>query len=51
MQFLPLMEQKGLSITNEMNFAPKPSSFACKYCPYGIVSGSGKCKFDYGVKK
>jgi hypothetical protein len=50
MQFIPLMKHKGLCITEEMNFNPKPSSFACKYCPYGMVQGNGKCKFDFGIR-
>lgn len=50
MQFLPLMEGKGIAITSDNTFTPKPAAFACKYCPYGIINGNGECRFAYGAK-
>jgi len=47
LQFLPLFTKKGQSITNEVRFDPKPSAFACKYCPYGKVVGTGICQASY----
>ncbi len=47
MQFLPLFNSKGLKVTEEISFTPKPSAFACKYCPYGKEEGNGICKFAY----
>ena len=50
MQFLPLFTLKGEAVTDEINFIAKPSSFACKYCPYGTIEGNGKCEFSYGIR-
>lgn len=49
MQFQPLFTQKGQQVTNAINFDPKPSAFACKYCPYGTEQGSGTCQFVYSL--
>jgi CRISPR/Cas system-associated exonuclease Cas4 (RecB family) len=49
MQFLPIMEKKGREVTEEINFNPKPSSYACGYCPYGTEQGNGECPAAYSL--
>lgn len=49
LKYLELYTQRGLQITTETNFAPNPSSFSCKWCPFRSEEegGSGAC--DYTV--
>jgi len=49
-KFMPLFNEKGNAITNEVRFDPKPSAFACKYCPYGSINGNSLCKASYTMR-
>lgn len=45
MAFLPGFQRRGLALTTELEFAPNPNSFSCKWCPYkpAIYGGTGHC--------
>lgn len=46
MRYLPSFEKRGIRLTTATKFPPTPSTFTCKWCPYGPNKGN-QC--TYGV--
>jgi RecB family exonuclease len=37
--------KRGVKMTTETQFKPKPNKMNCKYCDFGIANGNGMCEF------
>ena len=38
---------RGLTMTTATDFPPRPSQFACRFCPYGTQNGNGFCEYSF----
>ena len=47
MRFLEKFDDIGERITTEVQFNPKPSATACRYCAYGFQNGTGVCQVAF----
>lgn len=37
--------KRGLTMTSATEFPPKPNTMNCKWCPYGVFKGNGRCQY------
>lgn len=45
---LPRWEQRAKNLTEALVFKPKPNRGNCKYCPFGVLHGTGVCAYAVG---
>lgn len=44
-KYLTRWIDKGMKMTTTTDFPPKPNAHNCKYCDYGVQSGTGECVY------
>lgn len=44
-KYLPRWIDKGVKVTTTTSFPPKPNCMNCKFCDYGVQTGTGECVY------
>lgn len=45
LKMLPSFERRAKALLECTDFRPNPNVWSCRYCPYSVKSGNGKCGF------